>query len=284
MPPRLLSVGILIYWSAATWLLISRDLLPEFTLAQPPDLRTITRAEAGSVPARWEVQVIDDPSSPETRRKVGEAITGAVRRGDGKIMMTNRAWFDSHGLLKGTAFADKTNIRLVVDSTYMVDASGNLQSLQINVTTPSEPTPLFKVDGVVRNRALEITMFGLLPMLNVTRSIPYEPRGVIQNTLGPLDRPPGLQVGMRWDVRVVNPLTSKADTVRVEVTRKRVIQWNRNPVTTLEVVQHLSPLTARTWVRPDGVVLRQEVPLPFVKLVLDRIPDQGNNSSRGSTR
>ena len=30
------------------------------------------------------------------------------------------------------------------------------------------------------------------------------------------------------------------------------------------------PITAKTWVRPDGVVLRQEVPFPFVRLVLER--------------
>ena len=35
-----------------------------------------------------------------------------------------------------------------------------------------------------------------------------------------------------------------------------------------------TPLSARTWVRPDGLVLRQEVPFPFVKLVLERQPDR----------
>ena len=29
-----------------------------------------------------------------------------------------------------------------------------------------------------------------------------------------------------------------------------------------EVVQHAGPITAKTWVRTDGVILRQEVPFP----------------------
>ena len=45
-------------------------------------------------------------------------------------------------------------------------------------------------------------------------------------------------------------------------------------MTTLEVVHHMTPFAARTWVRPDGLVLRQEVPFPFVKLVLERLADR----------
>ena len=52
-------------------------------------------------------------------------------------------------------------------------------------------------------------------------------------------------------------------------------------VTTLEVVQHLTPISARTWVRRDGLVLRQEVPFPFVKLILERLPDR---AERGQAR
>ena len=58
-----------------------------------------------------------------------------------------------------------------------------------------------------------------------------------------------------------------------------MIHWDKNQETVLEVVQHMTPLLARTWVRPDGVVLRQEVPFPFVKLVLERLPDRITSSS-----
>ncbi len=35
----------------------------------------------------------------------------------------------------------------------------------------------------------------------------------------------------------------------------------------------MAPLTMRTWVRTDGMILRQEVPFPFVRLVLERRPE-----------
>ena len=57
--------------------------------------------------------------------------------------------------------------------------------------------------------------------------------------------------------------------------------WDNTVVTTLEVVQHLTPISARTWVRPDGLVLRQEMPFPLVKLILERLPDRGDRGQVG---
>ncbi|MDR3633447.1 MAG: hypothetical protein P4L84_06385 [Isosphaeraceae bacterium] len=273
MPPRLLSVGLLLYWAFAAVSLISRDLLPEWTLGNPPDLRAISRAEEGARPGRWAVQVVDDPKSPEVHRTVGQAMTEGVRRPDGSVVIASRVWFDAGGLLKGTPFDSKSETRIEVSSNYLVDPQGNLASFRARVRSISDPEELLDVQGVLKNRAIEITTRSPLPLLSQTRTIPYEPRGVVQNALGPIDRLPGLQIGQRWDTRVINPLTGRADVVRVEVTRRSMIHWNNNPVTTLEVVQHMTPLSARTWVRSDGLVLRQEVPFPFVKLVLERLPD-----------
>jgi len=58
--------------------------------------------------------------------------------------------------------------------------------------------------------------------------------------------------------------------VRVEVTRRGLIHWEGNPVNTFEVVHRTSPFSMKTWVRLDGVILRQEIPFPFVRLVLER--------------
>ncbi len=274
MPPRLLCVGLLLYWAVAVLSLITRDLLPELNLGSPPDLRTISRAEDGARPSRWAVQVVDDPSAPDVRRTVGQAVTGGVRRSDGWVVMTSRLWFDAGGLLKGTPFSGKTNVRMEVLSSYNVDPSGNLRSFRASVKTMDPPEEdLFDVRGTLKEHTLEVTTRGALPFMNQTRSVPYEPRGVVQNALGPIDRLPGLQVGQRWDMRIVSPFTGQAEVVRTEVVRRSIIHWDKNPVPAFEVVQHMTPLTAKTWVRPDGIVLRQEVPFPFVKLVLERLPD-----------
>jgi len=70
-----------------------------------------------------------------------------------------------------------------------------------------------------------------------------------------------------------------AHTATGSIAARRAIQWDNNLVTTLEVVSHLAPISARTWVRRDGLVLRQEVPFPFVKLILERLADRGTAPS-----
>ena len=42
--------------------------------------------------------------------------------------------------------------------------------------------------------------------------IDYEPRSVIQDVLGPLDRLPGLHVGQRWESQVINPFTGQVES------------------------------------------------------------------------
>jgi hypothetical protein len=97
---------------------------------------------------------------------------------------------------------------------------------------------------------------------------------VVHDALGPLDRLPGLHLGQRWDTQIVSPFTGKVERVRVEVLRRTLVHWNGEPVSAFEVVQHAGPITSKTWVRADGVILRQEVPLPIVRLVLERVPER----------
>src|SRR5205823_4553797 len=175
-----------------------------------PDLRTISSAGGDAAPARWNIQVVDNPREPEAKRSVGQAVTESTRASDGWVEMKSRVVFDSGRLL----------------------------------TTLLKGGP--RRGGVVDD----------------------------QSQFGPLDRLPGLAVGQRWDERVASPLTGQVETVRAEVTRKVVIHWDMSPVTTLEVVHRSKAVTARTWVRPDGLVLRQEVVLPMLRLVLERLPDR----------
>ncbi len=274
MPPRLVSLGILLFWVVAVSSLIRRDVLPEMGFVRPPDLRTIARAEDHSEPSRWSVEVIDNPLSPELRRGVGVASTESDRDPNGWVTMKSRLDFDAGGLLKETPLQTESDARLLIQSTYRVDPSGNLRSFLATVRAESDPEDLLKVEGTLKKNKMEIVSQGRLRIFNLRRTIDYQPRSLIQNALGPFDRLPNLQIGQRWETRVLSPLTGQVETVRVEVTRRTVIQWNNNPVPTLEVVHHMTPISARTWVRPDGFVLRQEVPFPLVKLVLERLPDR----------
>jgi hypothetical protein len=274
MPSRWVSLGILVYWSIAAFCLLTWDVIPEFTVGYPPDMRAIALAGDSIKPVRWSVQVVDDPNSPDQRRPVGEAVTQSTRRPNGSFELSSRVTLDAGGLLRGTPFAARSSMKLVVASMYRVDPSGNLSSFDIDVKARESAEALLKIHGQLKGTTMWISSKGPVPILDLDdRPFPYEPRGVVQDLLGPLDRWPGLHVGQKWESRVINPFTGQVDSVRAHVTKRGLINWDGNPVSTFEVEQHMGPWKTKTWVGPDGVILRQEVPIPYVRLVLERRPD-----------
>ncbi|MDE2507938.1 MAG: hypothetical protein KGM43_12060 [Planctomycetota bacterium] len=269
MPPRYVSVAILVFWAFAAVGLATRDILPEWIVGLPPDFQSISRAADSQGPSRWLVQVVDKPGDDDLR-SVGQASTESIRRGDGGLELRSRIWFDSSELLRGTSIEAAVGVRLSAESSFQVDPSGNLKSFLLIVRASNDPEPVMTVEGRQSGGKIEVVSRGALPLLTWKRTLEYAPRGLVQDGLGPIDRLPGLHLGQRWETRVVSPITGRVETARVEVARKRVIHWGTSPVTTFEVLQKLGPLTSRAWVRPDGLVLRQEIPFPLVKLVLER--------------
>ena len=282
MPSRPACVAILLFWVYAAGGLLRRDILPDYWVTPPPDLRSIAAAEEDTRPTEWELSVAED-SGLKNVRSVGRAVTKSSRLADGGTELIGHVWFDSGSLLKGTRFDSQRNERLDISNRLEIDPSGNLREFRAVVRAASDNFDLMTLEGKVKGRFIEVNAQGPVPFLNWTKPklFPYEPRGMIQNSIGPIDRLPGLQVGQRWVTRVVNPLTGRVEDVKVEVTRKHAIQWDNKVVTTLEVVQHMTPISARTWVSKEGLVLRQELPFPFVKLILERLPDRGERGQVG---
>lgn len=275
MPSRLMSLLILVYWSIAAFCLLKWDVLPDLALGYPPDLRGIAFASDSDRPVRWSIQVVQGPG-PDDHRTVGEAVTSSKRQSDGWYEMSSHVEFDAGNLLKGTMLAMRESVPLQVESQYHVDPTGNLQGFDLRVESKDFGEELVRVTGRLHHGNLDIVSEGPMPILNKKFSVKYQPRSVVSDLLGPLDRLPGLHLGQRWEMQVVNPFSGQVENVRVEVTKRTVIHWAGNPEPTLEVEQKVSGMKMRTWVRPDGVILRQEVPFPFVHLILER---RGEESS-----
>jgi hypothetical protein len=274
MPPRLVSVAILIYWSIAAFWLLTWEVLPELSLGYPPDLRSLAAAGDDSKPVTWAIDVIDDPRHPEVRRSVGQAVTSTTRLPDRSVELSSRVVFEAGELLKRTPLTNNPNLRLNVGSSYRVDPKGNLQWFNMRVWSADSNDGLLTVQGRLKDGMMEVTSKGMVPVLDRKMTFPYEPRGVVYDALRPFDRLPGLHVGQRWETRMVNPFSGAVEVVRIEVRRRGFIDWNGEAVSAFEVDQHAGPVTAKAWVRLDGVILRQEVPLPFLNIVLERLPDE----------
>jgi hypothetical protein len=273
MPPRLVSVAILVYWSIAAFFLLKWEVLPELTLGYPPDLRSIASAAGGEAgPVSWSIDVIDDPRRPEIRRNVGQATTESKRLPTGGYELTSQVAFDAGELLKRTPLASNQGVRLTIDGDYRVDPRGDLKWFTMKVKGAGDGDDLFRVEGKVHDGRMDVKAKGIASVFSLQRSFPYESRSVVYDALRPLDRLPGLQVGQRWDMQVVNPLSGAVETARVEVMRRTIIDWNGEAVSAFEVQQRAGPIVTKTWVRLDGAILRQQVPLPFVDMMLERLP------------
>ena len=112
----------------------------------------------------------------------------------------------------------------------------------------------------------------------------YLPPGAfVTDELLPQTMLPGLRVGQTWTTPVYNPFLPKEnpmEILQVEVERTDKTLWNGEPVPAMLVVYRSdsgSSLAShheargKLWVRPDGMVLKQEMrflssPLWFVRL------------------
>ena len=273
MPPRWASVAILLGWAVMAVGLIRRDILPDLLIGPPPDLRSIAAVNRADGPTRWILLVHDDPNN-KSGRPIGRAVTESLPLDDGGLKLTSRTTLDADALLQSTRFSGRASGKVEVDNSIEIGPTGNLRRIDAVVREAGVEEPLMKVRGEVVNDRLVIETIGPIAVLNIKKAVPYAPKGLIQNALGPIDRMPGLAVGQRWESRVVSPLTGKLDVIASEVTRRADIFWGGGLVSTYEVVQTVPPtLSARTWVRrSDGLVLRQEVPIPLVPLMIEREP------------
>lgn len=274
MPHRLVCLVILIFWTVAAGALFTRDVLPTVLLGAPPDLRTIAQSEGPTGPIRWAILAIDE-GKRSSLRSVGQITTESTRKRDGWVRLTSQAWFDSGELLRGTSLEAAESERIGVVGAAEIDSTGNLQNFRVAVRLDGRGGgEVLSLEGRLKKDLMEVTSRGPIPLLSGTQSFPYRPRSIVQNSLGPLDRMPGLQVGQTWETQVINPLTGGIQRCAVEVSKTEHIIWGSTPVMTLKVITRMPQLSAATWVRPDGLVLRQEVPFPHrFRLILERLPD-----------
>jgi hypothetical protein len=277
MPRRRTALVILLLWTLAAADLFRRDVLPELVVGPPPDFRAIAAAEADH-PTYWTILAPGERGEEPGDRTVGRVVTRTERSRDGWTRLASRAVLDSSELLRGTPYAALEATRIEIHASCEIDSSGNLDSFRVTVREGMNlRSDLLIIDGHLRNDQLVVTARSPIPVLRFSHSFPYRPHSLVQTSLGPIGWLPGLHVGQRWESRVVSPLTGRVETATVEVVGRRHITWDQNPIPVHEVVSRTSgsmgTFTARTWVRGDGLVIRQEVPFPLVKLVLERVPE-----------
>ncbi len=199
MPNRFFSLAILVAWAGMALALIRRDVLPDLLIGPPPDLRSVVQAgKEHSELTRWSIQVADDTVGLN-HRSVGQVETQSRYARDGWCRMVSQTWFDSGAMPRGTALAGVEKERVEIRAISDIDPAGNLDSFRVVVHLGSDAQDAMTITGMVRDNGLRINAQGPLPILNWTRTYPYQPRQMVQHELGPLDWMPNLQVGQRLE-------------------------------------------------------------------------------------
>ncbi len=269
VPTRLVTCLILSTWVLAAASLAYRDLWPEIATTPPPNFRAVVKqpiTNSGS----WRI-LAADPQHSLSLEPIGRLQTASKLTTEGTTLLTSDATIRVGDLLANSAAPVDARTVLEIHGASEIDAAGDLLRFQV-VVRESAGAELLSVDARRQGDSIELQAQSPIPLWKWKMRLPYQPGGFVQSSLSPFDTMPGLQVGQSWSAHVVHPLTGKAQTCTVAVVARKHITWNQNPVPTLVVETRMAPITARTWVRPDGLVLRQEVPTPLRLIVLEREP------------
>jgi hypothetical protein len=312
MPGRFTCTLIVLAWLGAVGLLVQRDLLPRWRAGDPPRVvvaRAITDLDGPldqiepprSESSRWSLLVGTD------LQPIGELTTESEPRDIGGSRLSSRLELDSAALLAKTPFGGRLPLfggtagfespapstvavadpetpppptRLVVRTQMILDREGSMVRFETRVGD-LQGNNLLTMKGLRQGLSLEVQAETSNGVVLFREKVPYAQGAGVQNGLGPYLAYRDLKVGQSWRGPVVNPLTSSVQTAQVEVKEIAPLVWNGRPHLCHVIVSTLGPIVARTWVRvEDGVVLRQDVPVPFIKLTLERIDDPAQTETQ----
>jgi hypothetical protein len=239
------------------------DVFPRVDLGISP---TCGRRDSLAVrPASGGARVIDDPGrAGRSRRTVGGGVVTLPVAAARRLVRADEPVRSTPAACSGDTVCDPDERAAQDREPVSCRPSGNLQNSRFREIAGVRHE-LIRSRGS-RERAWRSSR-GTRAVAEPASPLDYEPRSV-QDVLGRLDRPRAARRPAVGDPS--STFTGQVDRVRVEVARRNVIHWDGNPVSTFEVVQTMGPWSMRTWVRIDGVILRQEVPFSFVRLLLDR--------------
>jgi len=248
---RHLVIGcIVVFWLTMMGLLVKREVVPAWVTARRPTYRTAAVEE--DLPRRTQLGIYLKTQRVGTSRSITRRDT------DGSLVIEGTVVVEARVPLL------HVRSRLDVASRVRVGPDGRLRRFRIDAKAP----------GIERIMQGEVVGSDLIVTSRTgrhteTRTIPFEPRDALAHDLCAMEGLGDLHVGRRWFIQNLNPLTGRHTPGMVEVRRREIIAWRGERVETFLVVSRAGAMEVRAWVRPDGEVLRQELP---IGLTLEREP------------
>lgn len=248
---HLVTAGIVVFWLTMMGLLVKQEVLPAWVAARRPTYRTAAGDEG--LPGRSQMAILWG------RRRVGTYRNVTDRDTDGSLLIAGRADIR----LELPLLANRSDLQIL--STVRIGADGHLRHLRVEARSPGFRQT---IEGHVTGDEL-VVVIGEGPAAE-TKVVPFKRRNTTGHQMAPFEGLGHLEIGNAWYVTQVNPLTGEDATMLVQVLKRERILWRGGEVDTFVLVT-TTPKGGelRSWVRPSGEVLRQQ--LPFA-MSLEREP------------
>jgi hypothetical protein len=290
---------VLLFWLASMGWLVTAKVLPPLVGGRAPDYRaTLAEAPRSPPPVVWRVSWGDE--------RIGFAVTRVRPAPGGQAEMRSLVRFeqlDVKRLLKQLfgAFSallpslgsDDLQLDMTVASRLRFDSQQTLETLESSIAIADMPHVLNLSGEVREGNVLDVVVFSgnrlrhaqddeggalLRQELHLPRDAlvgdPFTPNSDLRN----------LEVGQTWTMPLYRPFppNSSVQIIEAKAERLAVHYWDREPVEVM-IVAYRSDAgsgigatrepVGRVWVRPDGVVLKQEMYVANLHLTFDRLPD-----------
>jgi hypothetical protein len=186
---------------------------------------------------------------------------------------------------------DDFQLELTIASRLRFDQQSHLQTVATSIAVADMPHVLNLRGEATGDGALNVVVFSgeRVPSRAADDALFRQrvdlPRdAVVSDAFAPNSELRNLQVGQTWTIPVYRPFppNSPVQIVEAKAERLELIYWNRDQVEVMVVayrgdagsgIAAARRPTGRVWVRPDGLVLRQEVAVSNLRLVFERLPD-----------
>jgi hypothetical protein len=269
------AIVVLLWMIAMSWLVVVK-ILPPFGQGLPPSYRGLAENSHSCWKVLWNDQAIGwaasrvMPGSAGTKDIHARLLLSEVRF----AKLTSDWWKQVEARHPELGALD-----LDAKSRVEIYRLGKLSAIEARVKLNPLPV-VFTVRGRVEGSELELNVQTGPFSHTIERLIPESARLGVE--LSPDAKLPGMYVGRRWQLQVINPLPAGEPTqlIDAEVVREEIIRIDGDLETTRRLELRRTDLVgidddeaqqAVLWIAEDGTVLRQETRVLGSKLRFDRI-------------
>jgi len=295
MHSRWYNVAVVALWLSTMAWLVGNKVLPSILVGDPPSYPAILEAQKNEPPVGWSIWWQE--------HRLGWAVSATSTLPEELTEVRSKVRFDKLPLremspewLRGMLPADQLGGRLRLESDTVLDFDplGRLSRFESSMDFPpwsaarGPPGPkqsLLKIRGTIDGPSLDL-------WFRVGDLTPYQwkldvPRNaLLQDSLSPQSRLPGLREGQSWTMQTYGPLrppTSPTEILHARVEARMKLMWNTQTKNTWLVVYRGDPGSApesgnsirgKLWVcQEDGAILKQEWAILGSVLTFVRLAD-----------